>query len=76
MEKQQLEILIGAMDSICVVATGEPSGIAEVWDGSIEKLEQHLERIEIYAEDEGLTEAGKDLFAAAHRVLEAIKKQI
>ena len=75
MTRNEINLLIDAMDNICVIATGEPSGISETWDGNIEKLEQHLERIEIYAEDEGLTETGKDLFVAAHRVLEAIKKE-
>ena len=74
MKKQQIKILINAMNSICDVATGEPSGIAEIWDGDIDKLEQHLERIEIYAEDEGLTETGKELFEAARHILESIRK--
>ena len=74
MKKQQLEILIGAMDSICVVATGEPSGISEVWNGDLNELEEHLEKIEIYAEDEGMTETAKELFAAAHCILDAIRK--
>ena len=75
MKKQQIKILINAMNSICDVATGEPSGIAEIWDGDIDRLEQHLERIEIYAEDEGLTETGKELFKAAHRIIEAFRKE-
>ncbi len=74
MKKQQLEILIGAMDSICVVATGEPSGISEVWNGDLDELEEHLEKIEIYAEDEGMTETAKELFATTHRILDAIRK--
>ena len=74
MKKQQIKILINAMNNICDVATGEPNGIAEIWDGDIDKLEQHLERIEIYAEDEGLTETGKELFEAARHILESIRK--
>ena len=75
MKKQQIKILINAMNSICDVATGEPSRIAEIWDGDIDRLEQHLERIEIYAEDEGMTETAKELFAAAHHIVEAIRKE-
>ena len=75
MKKQQLETLISAMDSICVVATGEPSGISEVWNGDLNELEEHLEKIEIYAEDEGMTETAKELFAAAHHILEAFRKE-
>ena len=74
MKKQQIKILVNAMNSLCNVATGEASGIAEIWDGDIDRLEQHLERIEIYAEDEGLTETGKELFKAARHILEAIRK--
>ena len=74
MNQKETNLLIGAMDSICVVATGEPSGISEVWDGDLNELEKHLEKIEIYAEDEGMTETAKELFTAARHILEAIKK--
>ena len=74
MKRLQTESLISAMDSICCVATGEPSGISEVWNGDLDELEEHLEKIEIYAEDEGMTETAKELFAAAHYILEAIRK--
>ena len=74
MKRLQTESLISAMDSICCVATGEPSGISEVWNGDLDELEEHLEKIEIYAEDQGMTETTKELFAAAHRILDAIRK--
>ena len=74
MKRLQTESLIAAMDSICYVATGEPSGISEVWNGDLNELEKHLEKIEIYAEDEGMTETAKELFTAARHILEAIKK--
>ena len=74
MKRLQTETLISAMDSICCVATGEPSGISEVWNGDLDELEEHLEKIEIYAEDQGMTETTKELFAAAHRILDAIRK--
>ena len=75
MNRNEINLLIGAMDSICVVATGEPSGISEVWNGDLDELEEHLEKIEIYAEDEGMTETAKELFAAAHHILEAFRKE-
>ena len=75
MKRLQTESLINAMESICYVATGEPSGISEVWNGDLDELEEHLEMIEIHAEDEGLTETGKELFAAAHHILEAFRKE-
>ena len=75
MKKQQLETLISAMDSICVVATGEPSGISEAWNGDLDELEEHLEKIEIYAEDEDMTETAKELFKAAHHIIEAFRKE-
>ena len=74
MTRNKINLLIGAMDSICVVATGEPSGISEVWNGDLNELEEHLEKIEIYAEDQGMTETTKELFASAHRILDAIRK--
>ena len=74
MNRNEINLLIGAMDSICVVATGEPSGISEVWNGDLDELEEHLEKIEIYAEDEGMNETAKELFAAAHHIIEAIRK--
>ena len=74
MKKLQTETLIAALNSICYVATGEPSGISEVWNGDLDELEEHLEKIEIYAEDEGMTETAKGLFAAAHHILDAIRK--
>ena len=43
MKRLQTESLISAMDSICCVATGEPSGISEVWNGDLDELEEHLE---------------------------------
>ena len=55
MKRLQTETLIAAMNSICYVATGEPSGISEVWNGDLDELEEHLEKIEIYAEDEGMS---------------------
>ena len=75
MKRLQTESLINAMDSICYVATGEPSGIGEAWNGDLDELEEHLERIEIYAEDEGMTETAKELFAAAHHIIEAFRKE-
>ena len=75
MNRNEINLLIGAMDSICVVATGEPSGISEVWNGDLDELEEHLEKIEIYAEDEGMTETAKELFAAAHHIIEAFRKE-
>ena len=71
----QTETLISAMNSICYVATGEPSGISEVWNGDLDELEEHLEKIEIYAEDEGMTESSKELFKAARHILEAFRKE-
>ena len=44
MKRMQTETLISAMDNICVVATGEPSGISEVWNGDLDELEEHLEK--------------------------------
>jgi len=75
MKRLQTETLIAAMNSICYVATGEPSGISEVWNGDLDELEEHLEKIEIYAEDEGMTESSKELFAAAHHIIEAFRKE-
>ena len=75
MKRLQTESLISAMDSICCVATGEPSGISEVWNGDLDELEEHLEKIEIYAEDEGMTETAKELFAAVHHIIEAFRKE-
>ena len=75
MNRNEINLLIGAMDSICVVATGEPSGISEVWNGDLDELEEHLEKIEVYAEDEGMTETAKELFAAAHHIIEAFRKE-
>ena len=75
MKRLQTESLINAMDSICYVATGEPSGIGEAWNGDLDELEEHLERIEIYAEDEGMTETAKELIAAAHHIIEAFRKE-
>ena len=74
MKRLQTETLIAAMNSICYVATGEPSGISEVWNGDLDELEEHLEKIEIYAEDEGMNETAKELFAAAHHILDGIRK--
>ena len=75
MKKQQIKILINAMNSICYVATGEPSGISEVWNGDLDELEEHLEKIEIYAEDEGMTDTAKERVAAAHHIIEAFRKE-
>ena len=75
MTRNEINLLIDAMDNICVVATGEPSGISEVWNGDLDELEEHLEKIEIYAEDEGMTETAKELFAAAHHIIEAFRKE-
>ena len=44
MKRLQTESLIAAMNSICYVATGEPSGISEVWNGDLDELEEHLEK--------------------------------
>ena len=74
MNRNKINLLIGAMDSICVVATGEPSGISEVWNGDLDELEEHLEKIEIYAEDEVMNETAKELVAAAHHILDGIRK--
>ena len=75
MKRLQTESLISAMNSICYVATGEPSGISEIWNGDLDELAEHLEKIEIYAEDEGMTETAKELFAAAHHIIEAYRKE-
>ena len=45
------------------------------WNGDLDELEEHLEKIEIYAEDEGMTETAKELFVAAHHIIEAFRKE-
>ena len=75
MTRNEINLLIDAMDNICVVATGEPSGISEVWNGNLDELEEHLEKIEIYAGDEVMTETAKELFSVAHHILDAIRNE-
>ncbi len=67
--------LIEAMEKICTIATGDfPSGIGEAWIiGDLDKVERQLERIEIYAHDEGLEPGADLLFEAAWKLLEAAK---
>ncbi len=74
MTRKEIELLINAIDSACYCATGEPSGIGEVWNGDLDKLEQHIEFLEIHTEDDEMTESAKELFAAARHILEAIRK--
>jgi hypothetical protein len=71
--EKQIDGLINAMDAIVTIACGgENSGIGEIWiDGKLDKVERYLERIEIYANDEGLEPGADLLFEAAHKLLEA-----
>ena len=74
MDKKEIKLLVDAIDSACYCAIGEPSGIGEVWNGDLDRLEQHIEFLEIHAEDDEMTESAKELFAAARHILEAIRK--
>ena len=74
---KNIDGLIDAMEKICSIALGdasEPCGIGEAWiSGDLDKVERHLERLEIYANDEGLEPGADLLFEAAHNLLEAAK---
>ena len=75
--EKNIDGLIYAMEKICSIACGdgsEPLGIGDAWiGGDLEKVERQLERIEIYAHDEGLEPGADLLFEAAHKLLEAAK---
>ena len=75
--KKTRQHLFDAMDAICYHAIGgECCGIGEIAEeDNLDKVEQHLERLEINAEDNGdLNESTKELFQAAHHIIEAIRK--
>ena len=75
MTRKEIERLIDAIDIACYCATGEPSGVGEVWDENIDKLEQYIESLEIHTEDNEMTESAKELFAAARHMLEAMRRK-
>ena len=74
---KNIDGLIEAIGKICAIALGdasEPCGIGEAWiSGDLDKVERHLERIEIYAHDEGLEPGAELIFEAAHNLLTAAK---
>ena len=66
--------LLRAICAVCDIASDEESGVLEIWDGNIDTIEQRVERLEFFAEDEGITGFGKELFAAAYHIIGALRE--